>query len=87
MLTDIETVRYVHVEQAKVEMAERGSTDEAPVANLPDAATAVVAAYRMPTAAAFMPRQIDATEHSLRRQPDLRDRPARRLCAAADASR
>jgi putative ABC transport system permease protein len=32
------------------------------VANLPDAATAVVAAFRMPAAAAFMPRQIDATE-------------------------
>ncbi len=62
VLTDIETVRYVHVEQAKAEMAESGTTDEAPIANLPDAATAIVAAYRMPTAAAFMPRQIDATD-------------------------
>jgi putative ABC transport system permease protein len=62
VLTDIETVRYVHIEQAKAEIAEHGSTDEENVANLPNAATAVVASYRMPTAAAFMPRQIDATE-------------------------
>ncbi len=62
VLTDIETVRYVHIEQAKAEIAEHGSTDEENVANLPDAATAVVASYRMPTAAAFMPRRIDATE-------------------------
>lgn len=62
VLTDIETVRYIHVEQAKVEIAEHGSTDEPTVANLPDAATAVLAAYRIPTAAAFMPRRIDATE-------------------------
>ncbi|MBS0519321.1 MAG: FtsX-like permease family protein [Proteobacteria bacterium] len=62
ILTDIETVRYVHVEQAKAEIAEHGSTDEAAAARLPDAATAVVAAYRVPTAAAFMPRRIDATE-------------------------
>lgn len=62
VLTDIETVRYVHIEQAKAEIAEHGSTDEENVANLPNAATAVVASYRMPTAAAFMPRRIDATE-------------------------
>ncbi|MBS0224705.1 MAG: ABC transporter permease [Proteobacteria bacterium] len=62
VLTDIETVRYIHVEQAKVEIAEHGSTDEPMVTNLPDAATAVLAAYRIPTAAAFMPRRIDATE-------------------------
>lgn len=63
VLTDIETVRYVHVEQAKAEKAETGSTDEEEVPNLPDAATAVVVSYRSPTAAAFMPRQIDATEN------------------------
>jgi putative ABC transport system permease protein len=62
VLTDIETVRYVHIEQAKAEIAEHGSTDEENVANLPNAATAIVASYRMPTAAAFMPRRIDATE-------------------------
>jgi putative ABC transport system permease protein len=32
------------------------------VANLPNAATAIVASYRVPTAAAFIPRQIDATD-------------------------
>ncbi len=63
VLTDIETVRYVHIEQAKAEIAEHGSTDEENVANLPNAATAIVASYRVPTAAAFMPRQIDATEN------------------------
>jgi len=62
ILTDIETVRYIHIEQAKIEIAEHGSTDEENVANLPDAATAVVAAYRSPIAAAFLPRQIDATD-------------------------
>jgi putative ABC transport system permease protein len=62
VLTDIGTVRYIHAEQAKLEIAEKGSTDEEEIVNLPDAATAVVAAYRLPAAAAFMPRQIDATE-------------------------
>jgi putative ABC transport system permease protein len=62
VLTDIETVRYVHIEQAKAEIAEHGSTDEENVANLPNAATAIVASYRVPTAAAFIPRQIDATD-------------------------
>lgn len=63
VLTDIETVRYVHAEQAKLELAERGSTDEHDKADgPPDAATAVVAAYRLPTAAAYMPRQVDAAE-------------------------
>ena len=62
VLTDIETVRYIHVEQAKAEVAERGATDEEPGLGVPDAATAIIASYRSPTAAAFMPRQIDATE-------------------------
>jgi putative ABC transport system permease protein len=62
VLTDIETVRYVHAEQAKAELAERGATDEDGDADHPDAATAVVAAYRLPTAAVSMPRQVDATE-------------------------
>ncbi len=63
VLTDIQTVRYVHIEQARIEKEETGSTDEDPnVARLPDAATAVVAAYRVPTAAIMLPRQIDASE-------------------------
>jgi len=63
VLTDIETVRYIHVEQAKAEIAEHGATDEPTVANLPDAATAVLASYRTPIAAAIMPRLIDATDN------------------------
>ena len=62
VLADIETVRYIHVEQAKAEIAERGSTDEEAGLNVPDAATAVIASYRSPTAAAFVPRQIDAMD-------------------------
>ena len=71
VLTDIETVRYVHVEQAKAEIAENGSTDEENVADLPSGATAVVASYRVPTAAAFMPRQIDATDNLSAASPTL----------------
>ena len=71
VLTDIETVRYVHVEQAKAEIAEKGSTDEENVADLPNGATAVVASYRVPTAAAFMPRQIDATDNLSAASPTL----------------
>jgi putative ABC transport system permease protein len=71
VLTDIETVRYVHAEQAKAEIAERGSTDEENVADLPEGATAVVASYRVPTAAAFMPRQIDATDSLSAASPTL----------------
>jgi putative ABC transport system permease protein len=71
VLTDIETVRYVHVEQAKAEIAEKGSTDEENVADLPHGATAVVASYRVPTAAAFMPRQIDATDNLSAASPTL----------------
>jgi putative ABC transport system permease protein len=71
VLTDIETVRYVHVEQAKAEIAEKGSTDEENVADLPEGATAVVASYRVPTAAAFMPRQIDATGNLSAASPTL----------------
>jgi putative ABC transport system permease protein len=71
VLTDIETVRYVHIEQAKAEIAEKGSTDEENVADLPEGATAVVASYRVPTAAAFMPRQIDATDNLSAASPTL----------------
>lgn len=72
VLTDIETVRYVHVKQAKAEKEERGSSDEdETVANLPDAATAVVASYRVPTAAILMQRQIDAMERLSAASPSL----------------
>jgi len=62
VLTDIGTVRYVHLEQAKAEMAERGSTDEDESAHGPDAATAVIASFRVPTAALLVQRQVDAEE-------------------------
>lgn len=63
VLTSIETVRYIHVEQARIEKEETGSTDEDEgLSRLPDAATAIVAAYRVPTAALLMQRQIDASE-------------------------
>ncbi|MBV8187512.1 MAG: ABC transporter permease [Alphaproteobacteria bacterium] len=62
VLTDFATVHYVHAEQARIERAERGSSDEDEGTASGDAATALVAAYRMPTAAAILPRQIDASE-------------------------
>jgi len=71
VLVDFETVRYVHVEQAKAEQAERGSSDEDEAPAGPDAATAVVAAYRAPTAALLMQRQIDAAEGLSAASPSL----------------
>jgi putative ABC transport system permease protein len=72
VLTDIDTVRYVHVEQAKAEKEERGSSDEDEgVARLPDAVTAVVASYRVPTAAILMQRQIDALDDLSAASPSL----------------
>ena len=72
VLTDIETVRYVHVEQAKAEKEERGSTDEDEgLTNLPDAVTAIVASFRVPTAALLMQRQIDAQEGLSAANPSL----------------
>jgi len=62
VLTDIETVRYVHLEQAKVEKAERGSSEEDETAHGPDAASAVVASFRVPTGALLVQRQIDAQD-------------------------
>jgi putative ABC transport system permease protein len=62
VLTDIKTVRYVHLEQAKAERAERGSTDEDESAHGPDAATAVIASFRVPTAALLVQRQVDAQD-------------------------
>jgi len=62
MLTDIETVRYVHREQAKAEMAEHGSSDEDEAEHGPDMATAIIASFRLPTAALLVQRQIDAQE-------------------------
>jgi putative ABC transport system permease protein len=72
VLTDIETVRYVHVEQAKAEKAERGSSDEDEGVSLtPGAATAVVAGFRVPTAAILMQRQIDGMEGLSAANPSL----------------
>jgi putative ABC transport system permease protein len=72
VLTDIETVHYVHTEQAKAEKAERGSSDEDEgFADRPGAATAVVAAYRVPTAAILMQREIDAKEGLSAASPSL----------------
>lgn len=71
VLTDIETVRYVHREQAKAEMAERGSTDENPATHAPDAATAVVASFRLPTAALLVQRQIDADDRLTAANPSF----------------
>ena len=71
VLTDIETVRYVHREQAKMEVAERGSTDESPAAHAPDAATAIVASFRLPTAALLVQRQIDADDRLTAANPSF----------------
>jgi putative ABC transport system permease protein len=72
VLTDIATVHYVHTEQAKAEKAERGSSDENEgFADRPGAATAVVAAFRVPTAAILMQRQIDAMEGLSAASPSL----------------
>ncbi len=62
VLTDIETVRYVHREQAHAEMAEHGSSDEDEAAHAPDGATAIIASFRVPTAALLVQRQVDAQE-------------------------
>ncbi|HTQ14794.1 MAG TPA: FtsX-like permease family protein [Rhizomicrobium sp.] len=58
VLTDIETVRYIHRKHAEDEAAETGVT--ATYVNLPDAATAVVASYKTPVAALLVPRLIEA---------------------------
>lgn len=58
VLCDIETVRYIHRMHAEDEAAETGVTET--YVNLPDAATAVVAAYRSPVAMMLMPRLVDA---------------------------
>jgi putative ABC transport system permease protein len=71
VLTDIETVRYVHIAQAKAEKEERGSSDEDVGTLAPGAATAVVAAYRVPTAAILMQREIDSKEGLSAASPSL----------------
>ena len=60
VLTDIETVRYIHKKHAEDEAEETGMTVAQVVANLPDAATAIVASYRSPVAALMVPRLINA---------------------------
>ena len=58
VLTDIETVRYIHQKHEEEEAAETGMPG--PHINLPDAATAVVVSYRTPAAAILLPRLINA---------------------------
>ncbi|MGD0191880.1 MAG: ABC transporter permease [Rhizomicrobium sp.] len=58
VLTDIESIRYVHQKHREEEAAETGISGNA--VNLPDAATAVVASYRSPVAAMLVPRLVDA---------------------------
>lgn len=60
VLTDIETVRYIHKKHAEDEAEGTGMTEGQIIANLPDAATAVVASYRSPVAALLVPRLINA---------------------------
>jgi len=58
VLCDIETVRYIHRMHAEDDIAQGGVAET--YANLPDAATAVIASYRSPVAALLVPRLIDA---------------------------
>lgn len=58
VLTDIETVRYIHKMHEAEEAAETGVAG--PQIDLPDAATAVVVSYRSPAAAMLLPRLINA---------------------------
>ncbi len=58
VLTDIETVRYIHQKHREDEETETGMTEN--TVNLPDAATAVVVSYRSPIAALLVPRLIEA---------------------------
>lgn len=57
VLTDIETVRYIHRKHQEDEAAETGLAET--YVNLPDAATAVVASYKTPVAALLVPRLIE----------------------------
>ncbi len=58
VLTDIETVRYIHRKHEEDEAAETGMAEVQ--VNLPDAATAVVISYRSPVAALLIPRLVNA---------------------------
>ncbi|HEY4075596.1 MAG TPA: ABC transporter permease [Rhizomicrobium sp.] len=58
VLCDIESVRYIHRMHAEDDAAATGVT--ASYVNLPDAATAVIAAYRSPVAMMLIPRMVDA---------------------------
>ncbi|HEY4940667.1 MAG TPA: ABC transporter permease [Rhizomicrobium sp.] len=58
VLTDIETVRYIHKKHQEEEAAETGMAES--YVNLPDAATAVVASYKSPVAALLVPRLIES---------------------------
>ena len=69
VLCDIETVRYIHRAHAEDEAAETGITET--YVNLPDAATAVIAAYRSPVAAMLVPRVVNANPALSAASPSL----------------
>jgi putative ABC transport system permease protein len=58
VLTDIETIRYIHKKHQEEEAAETGVAEI--YVNLPDAATAVVVSYKSPVAALLVPRLIES---------------------------
>ena len=69
VLCDIETVRLIHRARAADEAAETGIAES--YINLPDAATAVIAAYRSPVAMMLLPRLIDANPELSAASPSL----------------
>lgn len=69
VLCDIETVRYIHRMHAEDEAAQTGVTET--YVNLPDAATAIIAAYRSPVAMMLMPRLVDASPAFSAASPSL----------------
>lgn len=69
VLCDIETVRLIHRKLAAGEAQETGIAES--YANLPDAATAVIAAYRSPVAMMLLPRLINANPELTAASPSL----------------
>ena len=69
VLCDIETVRLIHRKLAADEAEETGIAES--YANLPDAATAVIAAYRSPVAMMLLPRLINANPELTAASPSL----------------
>lgn len=62
IVTDIETVRHIHGMHDKEEAGSERETHGHAEDKAADAATAVVASYRIPTAAILLQREIDASE-------------------------